>query len=155
MRNQQLIMMSLVGYFVLCAGCAQNPYGTAYTSADARQVQSVQTGTIVKLNPVTIDGAGNAVGTIAGAAVGGILGSDVGEGKGSDLAAIAGGVLGGMLGNKAGEAVSRKQGVNITIKLDNGRTIAIVQQVDPNAVFQVGNRVNIYGQGTTARVVRA
>lgn len=137
-------------------GCAQNPYGNAYSVGDARQVQTVLTGTITKLDAVTIQGdAGNTIGTLAGGAIGALLGSEIGGGTGSDIAAIGGGVLGSMVGSKAGQAADTRQGVNIVIKLDSGRTIAVVQQVDPNVIFRVGERVDIYQQGSTTRVVPA
>ncbi|MCG3863554.1 MULTISPECIES: glycine zipper 2TM domain-containing protein [unclassified Photobacterium] len=136
------------------SGCAQNPYGNAYDVGEARTVQNVLTGTITKLDAVTMSGGGEStIGTIAGGAIGAILGSKVGGGSGSDIAAIGGGLAGAALGNKAGDAVSKRNGVNIVIKLDSGRTIAVVQEVDPNMIFRVGQRVDIYQQGSTTRVV--
>ncbi|PSV26421.1 MULTISPECIES: glycine zipper 2TM domain-containing protein [unclassified Photobacterium] len=136
------------------SGCAQNPYGNAYDVGEARTVQNVLTGTIIKLDAVTMSGGGeNMIGTIAGGAIGAILGSKVGGGSGSDIAAIGGGLAGAALGNKAGDAISQRNGVNIVIKLDSGRTIAVVQEVDPNMIFRVGQRVDIYQQGNTTRVV--
>ncbi|GAA05806.1 MULTISPECIES: outer membrane lipoprotein [Photobacterium] len=138
------------------SGCAQNPYGNAYDVGEARTVQNVLTGTITKLDAVTMSGGGEStIGTIAGGAVGAILGSKIGGGSGSDIAAIGGGLAGAALGNKAGDAISQRNGVNIVIKLDSGRTIAVVQEVDPNMIFRVGQRVDIYQQGSTTRVVPA
>lgn len=107
----------------------------------------------MKTEPVSIEGEGQVVGAIAGAAVGGILGSKIGGGSGSDIAAIGGGVLGGVAGSKAAEGVSRRDGVNLTIKMDDGDTIAIVQEVNPSVIFQVGQRVRVNIDGKTARVV--
>ncbi|WP_318402486.1 outer membrane lipoprotein [Photobacterium leiognathi] len=138
------------------SGCAQNPYGNAYDVGEARTIQNVLTGTITKLDAVTMSGGGEStIGTIAGGAVGAILGSKIGGGSGSDIAAIGGGLAGAALGNKAGDAISQRNGVNIVIKLDSGRTIAVVQEVDPNMIFRVGQRVDIYQQGSTTRVVPA
>ncbi|WP_305465695.1 glycine zipper 2TM domain-containing protein [Photobacterium leiognathi] len=138
------------------SGCAQNPYGNAYDVGEARTVQNVLTGTITKLDAVTMSGGGEStIGTIAGGAVGAILGSKIGGGSGSDIAAIGGGLAGAALGNKAGDAISQRNGVNIVIKLDSGRTIAVVQEVDSNMIFRVGQRVDIYQQGSTTRVVPA
>ncbi len=147
------------------SGCAQNPYGNAYDVGEARTVQNVLTGTITKLDAVTMvsgneeagggGGESDTIGTIAGGAVGAILGSKIGGGSGSDIAAIGGGLAGAALGNKAGDAISQRNGVNIVIKLDSGRTIAVVQEVDPNMIFRVGQRVDIYQQGSTTRVVPA
>ncbi|MGF1723543.1 glycine zipper 2TM domain-containing protein [Photobacterium nomapromontoriensis] len=137
-------------------GCSSNPYGDSYGVADTRTIQQVYYGTITKLEPVTIEGEGEGqmIGALAGAAVGGILGSKVGGGSGSDIAAIGGGLLGGYAGSKAGEGVTRRNGVNITIKMDNtGKTVAVVQEANPNMMFRVGQRVRVNMDGSTARVV--
>ncbi len=151
MKRRQFLFLGLILSFMI--SCAQNPYGTSYESSDARKMQQVLIGTVVRLNAVTIDGDGNVIGTIGGAAIGGILGSAVGAGKGSDVAAVAGGLLGGVLGNKASSELSKRDGVNIVVKLDNGKTVAIVQQVDKEMIFRVGDKVNVYTQGGISRVV--
>lgn len=137
----------------LLTGCANNPYGDTYAITDTQQIQNVHYGIIIKTEPVNIEGEGDAVGTIAGAAVGGILGSKVGGGSGSQIATIAGGLLGGVAGNKAAKNISKRNGVNITIKLDTGNTIAVVQEVNPDMLFRVGQRVQLNQQGNTARVI--
>ena len=133
------------------AGCAANPYGNAYNVNDARQMQEVYYGTVVRTQAVTLNGNGNGIGTLAGGAIGGILGSGVGGGTGSEIATIGGALLGGYLGNEAGEQVTKRNGVNLTIKLDSGRTVSIVQQVNPNVMFHTGERVqvNISNDGTS------
>ncbi|WP_299013194.1 glycine zipper 2TM domain-containing protein [uncultured Photobacterium sp.] len=144
-----VLFLSTLGF----SGCSNNPYGDSYGVADTRTIQQVRYGTIVKTEPVTIEGEGQVVGAIAGAAVGGILGSKIGGGSGSDIAAIGGGVLGGVAGSKAAEGVTRRNGVNLTIKMDSGETVAIVQEVNPNVIFQVGQRVRVNIDGKTARVM--
>lgn len=133
------------------AGCAANPYGNAYNVNDARQMQEVCYGIVVRTQAVTLNGNGNGIGTLAGGAIGGILGSGVGGGTGSEIATIGGALLGGYLGNEAGEQVTKRNGVNLTIKLDSGHTVSIVQQVNPNVMFHTGERVqiNISDDGTS------
>lgn len=152
MNSYSIKLILLLSAFI-STGCATNPYGDTYALSDTQQVQNVSYGVIIKTEPVTIEGEGSMVGTIAGAAVGGILGSKVGGGSGSQIAAIGGGVLGGVAGNKAAQSVTKRNGVNLTIKLDTGNTIAVVQEANPDMVFQVGQRVQINRQGNTARVV--
>ncbi|BDM64051.1 membrane protein [Shewanella sp. NFH-SH190041] len=155
MKHTVLGALVLTALFGL-GGCATNPYGDAYTVADAQQIQTVQTGTILKLNAVKLQGQnGNALGTLAGGAIGALLGSDIGGGTGAEIAAIGGGVLGAAAGSQAGQAIDTRQGVNMIIRLDNGETIAIVQQVDPKMIFRVGERVNIFSLNGSARVVPA
>ncbi|EPN0013277.1 glycine zipper 2TM domain-containing protein, partial [Vibrio parahaemolyticus] len=91
--------------------------------------------------------------TIAGAAVGGILGSKIGGGSGSDIAAIGGGLLGGYAGSKAAEATAKRNGVNLTIRLEDGKIISVVQEANPNMIFQPGQAVQINMSGNDARVV--
>lgn len=155
MKPFKLAAVALITGITL-AGCSANPYGDAYSVADAQQIQTVEAGTIVKLVPVSLEGENaSTIGTIAGGAIGAILGSHVGGGSGSEIAAIGGGLLGGALGDEAGQAAGTRQGVNIVIQLDDGQTIAVVQQVNPRILFQVGERVDIYQLNGTARVVPA
>lgn len=151
----KLLHFLLVFFAALAlASCTGNPYGDAYNTSSTRTIQQVRTGVIQQTEPVTIDGDSNVIGTVAGAAIGGILGSSIGGGKGSDIAAVGGGVVGAAAGNKASQAISRKNGVNLTIKMDDtGEVIAIVQEANPNMIFSVGQRVRVNIDGRTARVV--
>ncbi|CAE6897316.1 glycine zipper 2TM domain-containing protein [Vibrio sp. B1FLJ16] len=156
MKNYVKVGMLLAVSVITLGGCTSpNPYGDAYGSADTRKVQQVYYGTVVKAEPVTIDAStqANAIGTVAGAAIGGILGSGVGGGSGSDIAAIGGGLLGGYLGSKTAEETAKRNGVNLTIKLEDGKMIAIVQEANPNMIFQPGQAVQINMYGSEARVV--
>ncbi|KAE8176768.1 glycine zipper 2TM domain-containing protein [Photobacterium carnosum] len=138
------------------AGCAANPYGNAYNVNDARQMQQVYYGTVMRTQAVTLNGNGNGIGTLAGGAIGGILGSGVGGGTGSEIAAIGGALLGGYLGNAAGNQVTKHNGVNLTIKMDSGRTVSIVQQVNPQVIFHTGERVQVnLSDNGTSRVTPA
>lgn len=138
-------------------GCTSpNPYGNSYGSSDAQAIQEVYYGTIIKTEPVTLNASDgtNLIGTIAGAAIGGLLGSKVGGGTGADIAAIGGGLLGGYAGSKAASELGKSNGVNLTIKLDStGETISIVQAVNPDMLFQIGQQVQVNVDGQTARVV--
>ncbi len=156
MNKHVTVGMMLAFTIFTLGGCASpNPYGDAYGSADTRKVQQVYYGTVVKAEPVTIDASSqaNTVGTVAGAAIGGIIGSGVGGGSGSDIAAISGGLLGGYLGSKTAGETAKRNGVNLTIRLDNGKVIAIVQEANPNMMFYPGQAVQINMYGRDARVV--
>lgn len=142
MKTKLLAVIIIASTFGL-TGCATNPYGNAYNVNDARQMQQVYYGTVVRTQAVTLNGNGNGIGTLAGGAIGGILGSGVGGGTGSEIASIGGALLGGYLGNAAGNQVTKRNGVNLTIKMDSGRTVSIVQQVNPQVMFHTGERVQI------------
>ncbi|WP_281646825.1 glycine zipper 2TM domain-containing protein [Parendozoicomonas sp. Alg238-R29] len=142
----------VVGSMSVLAGCQSSQTSHVYSQSEARTIQAIQEGTIIELEAVTLEGSQSGLGGIAGGAVGGIAGSGIGRGHGSDIAAIGGAVLGSILGNMAEEKATRKQGVNITIRLTNGQLISVVQEVDPSMVFQNGEHVRIYTQNGTSRV---
>jgi outer membrane lipoprotein SlyB len=130
------------------AGCASSKSGGAYTRDQARQEMHVRLGVVESVREVTLEGSKSPVGTVAGAAVGGIAGSNVGGGKGQIVGAILGAVAGGMAGSAIEEGVTKKNALEITVKLDNGQLTAIVQESDER--FHPGEKVRILsGSGAT------
>ena len=99
-----------------------------------------------------IEGTKTPIGAGAGAVVGGIGGSGIGGGCGSAVLAVVGAVAGGLLGAAAEEGLTRTQGVEITVREDDGTMRAYVQEVEPNQVFRVGERVRIMTVNGTSRV---
>jgi outer membrane lipoprotein SlyB len=134
----------------LLFGCASGTGGKDYSREQTRTVQDVQMGIVEAVREVNIEGTKTPIGAGAGAVVGGVAGSTVGGGKGSVVGAAVGAVLGGLGGAAAEEAITRNKGVEITVKLDSGRLIAIVQSADET--FQVGDRVRVLSGGGTTRV---
>ena len=115
-------------------------------------MQTVRTGTITALRPVTIEGTKSPVGAGAGAVVGGIGGSAIGGGRGSFVTAIIGAVAGGLLGAATEEGFTKANGVEITVKEDDGGSRAYVQAVNKGEIFRVGERVRILTVNGTSRV---
>lgn len=146
---------------LLLAGCANmgpNPYGAASYSGNAtRTEQQVNYGTVVSLAAATIKPGDteNTVATGIGAVAGGIAGNSAGGGNGKALTTLAGAVLGGLAGNAIDKKAGTSQAVTVTVKLDNGNTVAITQGVDPNVLFKVGERVQVLRNPAdgTARVL--
>jgi outer membrane lipoprotein SlyB len=138
---------------VTVAGCASGLGGGDYERAEARRVMNVRMGVIESVRLVKLEGTKSPVGTLGGAAVGGIAGSTVGGGKGSAIAAVVGAVVGGIAGSAAEEGITRKQGVEVTVKMDNGEMLAIIQE-DGGEGFKPGERVRLLQDGRTTRVAR-
>ena len=149
MRKPTLLITSLAALLVL-GGCQSRLTGDTYSRDEARAVQTVRMGTIESLRPVQIEGTKTPIG--AGAVVGGIGGSTLGGGRGSSVLAVVGAVAGGLLGAAAEEGLTRTQGVEITVREDDGTLRAYVQEVEPNQVFRVGERVRIMTVNGTSRV---
>ncbi|MGQ9686350.1 MAG: glycine zipper 2TM domain-containing protein [Thiobacillaceae bacterium] len=136
---------------LVSAGCASGLGSGDYERREARRVYEVKMGVVENVRNVRIEGTQSGVGTVAGGAVGGIAGSSVGGGKGQAIGAVLGAVAGGVAGAAAEEALTRKPGLEITVRLDSGRTIAVVQE-DTGERFAVGDRVRILESGGQARV---
>ena len=150
--NRVLQLAASLTAVALLAGCASDQSGDVYSRDEARQVQTVRTGTITALRPVTIEGTKSPVGAGAGAVVGGIGGSAIGGGRGSFVTAIIGAVAGGLLGAATEEGFTKANGVEITVKEDDGGSRAYVQAVNKGEIFRVGERVRIMTVNGTSRV---
>ena len=135
----------------LLAGCAYPGVGGRdYHAAQARGEQSVRFGVVESVREVRIDPYQTGVGAFTGAALGGIAGSTVGGGSGQAAGAIAGAVLGGIIGSNVEKSANERPGLEITVLLDSGRYVAIVQAADEP--FRAGDRVRILSDGHTTRV---
>jgi outer membrane lipoprotein SlyB len=152
----QLMKMTATIATVLAAGlvlsgCPASMSGSAYSRGQVREAQDVQLGYIDNVRPVLIEGTQSGVGTVGGAALGGLAGSTIGKGRGQVAGAIGGAVIGGLVGSAVEENATRQPGVELTIRLDNGRMLAVTQADDEP--FYRGDRVQVLtGYDGTARV---
>jgi len=140
----------LTATLAVLGGCASGTGGKDYSRDQTRAVQEVRMGIVESVRDVNIEGTKTPIGAGAGAVVGGVAGSTVGGGRGSIVGATVGAVLGGLGGAAAEEAATRQKGVEITVKLDSGRMIAVTQAADE--VFRVGDRVRVLSGGGATRV---
>jgi outer membrane lipoprotein SlyB len=137
-----------VASLTILTGCASSQSGSAYERSQARQEMSVRLGVVESVRQVTLEGTKSPAGTVAGGALGGLAGSNIGRGRGSTAGAIVGVVVGAMAGSAIEEQVTKKDGLEITIKLDSGELIAVTQEADE--AFHPGERVRVLrGSGAT------
>ena len=148
MKLSSLFLIAFLSVFL--AACASSNSGEVYSRDDARKVQTVKTGVVESVRPIRLEGTKSPIGTVAGGAIGGIAGSSVGGGRGSAIAAVIGAVAGGLAGSAIEEGVTRKDGLEITVKLDGGSMIAIVQEADEQ--FRPGDKVRIVENADNSRV---
>ena len=150
-HTRQTIAFVLAAATLLAlGGCASGTGGKDYSRDQTRAVQEVQMGMVESVREVNIEGTKSAVGAGAGAVVGGVAGNTVGSGTGRALATAVGAVLGGLGGAAVEEGVTRQNGIEITVKLDTGKLIAITQTADES--FRVGDRVRVLSGGGATRV---
>lgn len=153
MRKPVLLVVSFAA-MALLGGCASSLTGDTYSRDEARAVQTVRMGTIESLRPVKIEGTKTPIGAGAGAVIGGVGASTIGGGRGSAVAAVIGAVAGGLLGAMTEEGLTRTQGVEITVREDDGSMRAYVQAVEESQIFRVGERVRILTVNGTSRVTQ-
>jgi outer membrane lipoprotein SlyB len=144
----------LVGTLAL-AGCAV-PMSSAdvYSPYDTQREQTVRMGTIESVRAVAISnngGRSSGLGLLGGGAVGAVAGSAIGGGRGSLLTGIVGGIAGAVAGNAIENRAAVSQGIEITVRLDNGSLRAITQQAT-GEYFQAGDRVRLLSSGGETRV---
>lgn len=146
-----LIMIATMSLLLaLTAGCASGLGGETYSRSEAGAMQRVQYATIVSLRPVKIEGTKSGIGTAAGAVAGGVAASGVSGGRTGTVAAVIGAVVGGLLGAATEEGMTRTDGVEFGLKMDDGREVSVVQALSPNEVFRVGDKVRVlYSSGRT------
>lgn len=145
----------LMSCLLLAACVPSQQTGTSYSRDEARSVQNVKLGTIVDATPVMIEGTKTGIGGVLGGVVGGLAGSTVDDGTTGDIAAVIAGAAGAAVGAKAESAITKAQGMEYTIKLDDGEVISVVQAVDPNAEsIGAGDAVKLLSQGGTFRVTK-
>ncbi|ATE58867.1 hypothetical protein CCZ27_01860 [Thauera sinica] len=154
--RQMVRMRAALGVLVavlMLGGCAAGMGGRDYSRDDARRTMVVQFGTVAGVRGVNLEGTKTPIGTVTGAAVGGIAGSSVGSGKGSAVGAVLGAVVGGLAGAAVEEGATRQVGVEVTVQLDNGQYLAVVQ-ADEGENFRVGERVRVLRDAGVTRVAR-
>ncbi|MCX9156487.1 hypothetical protein OPU71_10175 [Niveibacterium sp. 24ML] len=111
---------------------------------------------IESLKPVDLKAQAGSTGKYAGAALGaalgGLGGSAVGHGKGKQAAtlvgAAAGGAVGGSLGSDYDERASHTLGLEIVVKMSDGKLVSVIQAQNDSEKFERGQLVRVvHAQG--------
>jgi outer membrane lipoprotein SlyB len=144
------ILIASAAAAAMLAGCVSSKSGDVYSRDEALREQSVRRATVESVRPVSMQGTRTGVGAVAGGAVGGIAGSSVGTGKTSNVAAVVGALGGGVAGQALEEGATRKSGIEITVRLENGELRAVVQEDKER--FVAGQKVRLLTQNGVTRV---
>ena len=133
------------------AACATEPMTGESTYMGEQEVRE---GTIVRIDPVELDGDHQlGLGAVIGAAAGGLVGHQFGQGHGNDVMTVLGVLAGGYAGQQVqNKYVDKRPGQHVVVQLSNGVHVAVTQPADP--ALRVGDRVRIEGGGQNARVLR-
>ncbi len=134
------LVLVLVIFSMTLSACASRG-GRTYSDGEVRQAQSVQYGVVANVENVRVEEDPKGLGTVLGGVAGGILGSMVGGGRGRTLAILGGAAAGAVGGTAAESALSGYEALQITVDLENGSTVVIVQGTDD--YFSTGDRVRV------------
>jgi outer membrane lipoprotein SlyB len=152
LRNSFLAIAPVIG---LLASCAQDSLtGDVYSRSQAGQAQSVQAGRITSIRPIKIEGE-NKAGALLGGVAGGVLGNQIGgSSRANVVGAVGGSLAGAAIGSHAQQAIGSRSGVEITVRLDAGGSVAVAQEVTKaNPMpFSVGDRVKVISSAGRSRV---
>jgi outer membrane lipoprotein SlyB len=141
----------LLGIAAISGGCAYSSSGQSYPRYETRTAYEVEYGEVLSTRVVEIEGEASFIGVWGGAEVGRAIGGTVDDGDARRVARAVGGVAGAVAGEAIERKVTEEEGLEITIRLDNRDTIAVVQAMD--VPFAPGERVRVlFGPHGSARV---
>ena len=141
------LILLLVVFSMMLPACASRG-GRTYSDGEVRQAQSVQYGVVANVENVRVEEDPKGLGLVLGGVAGGILGNMVGGGRGRTLA-----TLGGAAGGTMAESAMRDyNALQLTIDLENGSTIVVVQGIDDH--FTTGDRVRVVSSANGAARVQ-
>ncbi|KUE86493.1 hypothetical protein ASL20_23230 [Cupriavidus necator] len=141
-------------------GCAAQPTSpNTYRGSEALRRGSAETVTVLRVRPVTIvdsDGlmsANTGVPGVLGAVVGAVLGARViGNGNGRYLAGALSGSVSAVIVQTAANHLSRRNGVEVIVRTDNGRQIVVTQDADQQ--FVTGEQLYLVSGAGGLRLTR-
>lgn len=83
--------------------------------------------------------------TLLGGVIGGLIGNQFGGGTGREVATVVGAIAGAGIAHERQptQTITQYRLVEILINAEDGRLIDVIQDVDPNMVFQRGDAVRI------------
>jgi len=140
------VIRAILITLLLLAGCAGSPYRTEPLPAEAERG-----GVVEELRRVPLgDRGGSIAGTIVGGSAGAAAGSAVGSGRGSQVASVTGAVAGSIAGSVLASNAARREGLEITVRLDSGRQILVLQP--DGETFNPDDRVRVLPDKQGARV---
>src|SRR5436305_4471455 len=112
---------------VVVAGCA-TPGPNYYYPGEAMRVQSAEMGVVENVRSVALQGPDTGLGALTGAGLGGWAGSGIGSGGGNAAAIVGGVILGSLIGNAGEVNGGRRGGLALTVRIDRGTVIGVVQR---------------------------
>lgn len=115
--------------------------GKRYSDGSLRESQAVRHGVVLDVTEVMVAEDPSLIGPAIGLAAGGLLGSAFGAGTGRTLFVLGGAALGADVGGGIDYRTRNYKALQITMELDNGNVLMVVQGYDE--LFVRGDEVRI------------
>lgn len=147
------VMMAVM---VVSPGCS-NSRGTSSANrvsrSDTGRTNTVTKGEVTYVREVIIEGDSGVGGAIAGGVLGLAVGNQFGGGRARSLTRAAGAVGGAAAGSAVQQRLSEQTGLEITVELETGEVIVVIQAADER--FVIGDSVRVLQRADgQARVVQ-
>lgn len=157
--NSRGVFLILV-FSLIFAGCQSSSSRSRYPISSTGMAKQLDGGTVIDIREVVIDGSSSGIGSyggaIGGSAVGGAIGADLsGTSIGTAVGAAGGMIAGSVVGTKIEKAMTSKRAQELTIQLENGVTVVVVQEIR-EPWFNIGDPVKVdSNRAGAARVYHA
>jgi outer membrane lipoprotein SlyB len=141
--NRIACAAALLAAIAVFPGCdATSPASANRVSrSDTGRSSSVANGEVIYVREVVIEGESGTAGALAGGVLGLAVGDQFGGGRARNLTRAAGAVGGAAAGSAVAQRVTERTGLEITVELDNGEVLAVIQAADQD--FRVGDSVRV------------
>ena len=156
MKSKLSVFGAVICAGLLWVGCTFPSSRRVVPAAQASAMQNVDTGVVIGVREVNIEGQKSNLGLIGGGVIGAAATKPAsGSGRAAALGQAAATVGGAVAGQAVEEVATRKRAQEITVRLDDGRTVVVTQEVT-SGLYQDGDRVRIVnGGGGGAHVTMA
>lgn len=129
-KSMSVAIIALGCAALFSTGCATSSSGNIFSRDEALHASAIVEGTVIEVREGKIEGEQSGLGAVGGAAMGGVVGNLFGGGKGNAIATVGGAIAGGLAGNAVEKGMTGSRAYQITVKLDDGRTIVVIQETD-------------------------
>lgn len=145
MRLRDLFLF--VVFALIFIGCQSASTRSRYPIASTGMSKDLDSGTIVDINEVIIDGSSSGIGAyggaIGGSVIGGQIGADLsGTSLGGAVGAAGGMITGAVVGPKIEKALTSRRAQELKIQMDKGGIIVVVQELR-EPLFNIGDSVQV------------
>jgi len=153
MKPISLLSLAAAGVIVFASGCTFPSSRRSVPAAQANVLQRSELGVVTSVREVNIEGSKGQLGLYGGGIIGGAVASG-GSGVAGRVTQAAGAVAGAVVGQAVEEVATRRVAQEITIRLDDGSTVTVTQEISTGR-FIDGDRVRVINGGGNARVTMA